>query len=365
MSHLPVFGCGVGSHPFIVAYPSTFFLTHPPHPIQSNPIQAPTVFGVTSPPTQQPTAAPTAGAYFWSIGGSVDDISGSTAVRYINLAAATPSWVTGPTLSVTRGSAGTAGLYSAMANAWGNYIYVFGGSDSGFYFQGLMVRLDVTASPGTWSSVSLGAVTPLVRYNGVSATLNDVFYYVGGFNSNAGNAFVLDTSSFDPSTGVLTNTVTGATLPAAVASTTATSRGCVVAVGGALYYMRNALLYKWAPGDSSWTAITTSAPWQNSGTPSCAAYDGKVVQMVGTTSTVYDPVGGTFAALPGTSTRIHNYPVAAGCGSKIVAPVGSSSNPIQVDLYNGTWGAFPNLVQNLAAQYMTTVCSNAVPPPPV
>ena len=108
----------------------------------------------------------------------------------------------------------------------------------------------------------------------------------------------------------------------------------------------------------------TSAPWQSSGTPACAAYDGKVVQMVGTASTAYDPVGGTFAALPGTSTRSHNYSVAAGCGSKLLASA-VSQNPIQVDQYYGTCGAFPDLVQKLAAQYMTTICSTATPPAPV
>jgi hypothetical protein len=247
----------------------------------------------------------------------VDELNGATTVRYINPAAPSPAWVVGPSLTVARTGGGGAGMFRGMANAWGNYIYVYGGEDSNYFFVNIMIRLDVTNLTSGWTQVTgiINAASMLVRYNAVSAALNGIFYYLAGFNTNASNQFVYETSSYDPSTNTWTGTVTGATLPNAVGSTTTASRGCAVALDGALYYMRNNFLLKWTPGDADWTSITTSAPWQNSGTPSCAAYNGTVVQMVGTTSTAYNPVSQTFAALPGSSTRNHNYPVAQTCTS--------------------------------------------------
>ncbi|KAI9010787.1 hypothetical protein DFJ74DRAFT_772370 [Hyaloraphidium curvatum] len=237
--------------------------------------------------------------FFWSIGGSPDDYAALTAVRYIEPAAASPVWTDAPALSVGRGSNG-AGMYSGMANALGSKIYVYGGTDSVVWFSAVMVSLDASNLAAGWTSVALPSVTRNLRYNGVTAELGGVFYYIAGFNANSGNAFVTTTESYEPGTNTWTSSVAGATLPSGVGDTTKSNRGCAVSAAGSLW----------------------------------------IVQMAGTAAAAYDPASGPFSSLAA-SAGAHNYPVAAGCVGLLVAPA-VSANPV-------------------LAQFMTTVCSGTVP----
>jgi hypothetical protein len=220
-----------------------------------------------------------------------------------------------------------------MANAWGSYIYVYGGADDtiGHFFVDLMIRLDVTKMGAGWSFV-LPAGDPAphyVRHKGATAILNGVMYYVGGVYPylvpataySAGYwlyVFVTPTSSYNPTNNVWTTTVPGATLPLAQDTSDVIEGGCLVALGDSLYFMRHTHLLRWKPGDANWTAIpTTSPPWQNSGNPSCVAYDGKVVQIVGSRAATYDPVTKAFGTLPVNyrqGTYGQSSPIAQVCG---------------------------------------------------
>jgi hypothetical protein len=219
-----------------------------------------------------------------------------------------------------------------MANAWGVYVYVYGGSDFMKGFADNMLRLEVTNLVAGWSRVTMqGDATRIARHHGVSATLNGVFYDVAGW-TNTG--FVTPTSSYNPATNLWTTSVPGATLPTTVADNFSNFRGCLVALGDSLYYMRYQYLLRWKPGDTSWTAIPTSSPWQNSGVPSCAAYDGKVVQMLGGGTATYDPVTGAFDRLP-TSANSRYDPIAGVCPSPTDPKGESSRTRCQLPCYQG------------------------------
>jgi hypothetical protein len=302
-------------------------------------------------------------AWLWSIGGSPDGYQSVNGVKYLNCSATSPSWVAGPAVNVMRDDGTLQGaLYTAMANAWGKYIYVYGGGDENFVHLETMIRLDVTNLAAKWSYIDYGGGQD--KYNGVSATLNGIFYYIAGFTASGG--FVYDTSSFNPATNVYTSYVSGADLPTSVGiPEIVTQRGCALSYSGSLYYMRGFSFLKWTPGDSAWTNISTSAPWQNSGNPSCAIFQGKIVQMAGNQSTTYDPATGIFATLPGTSERNHNHPIAQVCGGSIFAPVATSKNPILVDRYgsDGVWVAGADYSGNVKGEYMTTVSMEIAPVP--
>jgi len=257
--------------------------------------------------------------WFFSIGCVGGVLSGgkaATTVRYIDPAATSLVWLPGPPLNVDRTGFGGSGpgLHSGMANAWDKYIYVYGGGDASTYAVDFMVRLDVTNFTAGWSRVVRGGdhltSPPPHRYNGVTAALEGVFYFVGGFNTaNGAFTFITTTSSYDPATNIWTSSVPGAALPLPVDNQIG-YRGCMVSLGGWLYYMRYQYLLKWKPGQLSWTAITTIPPWQNAGAPSCVAAFGKVVQMVDDVTNTYDPITGTFSTLPGSGARNHHFPVA-------------------------------------------------------
>jgi hypothetical protein len=199
-----------------------------------------------------------------------------------------------------------------MANTLGKFIYVYGGGDALQFTVDSMIRLDVTDFTAGWSRMSLGGdnfVRPQ-RYNGVSATLNDVFYYVAGFDPSKGNALITTTSAYIPLYNFWVTDVPGAALPATVVDKQIGFRGCLVALGDSLYFMRYGYLLTWNStlGYQGWTNIITKPPWQNYGAPSCVAYDGKVVQMVGNAAATYDPVNKTFASLNGTGAGLHLFP---------------------------------------------------------
>ena len=237
-----------------------------------------------------------------------------TTVTYIDPEAPSPVWLPGPPLNVDRAPVGGrgAGLHGGMANSLGKFIYVYGGADALRFTVDSMIRLDVTDFTAGWRRMSLGgdALVRPQRYNGVSATLNNVFFYVAGFDPSKGYALITTTSAYDPLTNYWMTIVPGATLPDKVADSQIGYRGCLVALGNGLYYMRYEHLLRWKLGDQVWTDIITKPPWQNSGAPSCVAYDGKVVQMVGNAAATYDPVTGAFASLNGTGAGSHLFPVA-------------------------------------------------------
>jgi hypothetical protein len=208
-----------------------------------------------------------------------------------------------------------------MANAWGNYVYVYGGTDFANKYLRQMIRLDVANMTAGWSKVVPAPAVPgdttrvVARYHGVSATLSGVFYYVGGWDIDGTGGFVRTVSSYNPATNIFTRVVNINSLPDALADAEHINHCCLVALGDSLYYMRYQYLLRWKPcGELWWTAITTSSPWANIGYPSCAAYDGKVVQMSGSGAATYDPVTGAFERLPD-SQRGHYFPVAGVCSS--------------------------------------------------
>lgn len=279
--------------------------------------------------------------------------------------AGSPVWQSGPNLSISRGASTTGGaLFGAMAVGYKNYIYVYGGTDALNFFYGNLIRLDTVNISAGWTNVSATNPPSMWRATGLVGLINNTMYCVGGWDTSNGFKFAYSTFGLNLDTMVWSN-ITGAALqPAAIGDFTYANRGCLVVLNSSLYFMRNAYFLRWTPGDSSWTQINTTAPWNTTKNNafSCAEYNGTVLQMFGTKVTAYDPSTGSFTAFP-TPTMSHKYPIALNVKTvknnvlkeMVWAPAAVDAVNVTSEYYNGTWNPLPKLVSPQKAEYMTTV----------